>query len=164
LKRGLQEYKPARLLSRNILTHTRKRGLISCSVFIIVEIRTNRISILSFVCRTTQKLGKFQSRQRCTPNTFRIRVWSVLSKPTCSYYVSQLNTIVGGWGGVQLGPLDNAATNRPIASATSDYDNGEIAGMIGRGTRSTPRKPPPILLCPPQTPHAARTRTQATAM
>jgi hypothetical protein len=29
--------------------------------------------------------------------------------------------------------------------------------MIGRGNRSTWRKPAPMLLCPPQTPHAART-------
>jgi hypothetical protein len=36
--------------------------------------------------------------------------------------------------------------------------------MIGRGNRSTRRKPAPVLLCPPQTPHAARTRTQAAAV
>jgi hypothetical protein len=35
-------------------------------------------------------------------------------------------------GGVQLGPLDTAATNRPIVPALSDYDDGEISGMIGR--------------------------------
>jgi hypothetical protein len=27
-------------------------------------------------------------------------------------------------------------------SAPGDYDNGEIGGMIGRGNRSTRRKPP----------------------
>jgi hypothetical protein len=44
--------------------------------------------------------------------------------------------IVGG--GVQLGPLDTAATNRPIVSAPGDYDDGEIGGMmIGRGNLST---------------------------
>jgi hypothetical protein len=36
--------------------------------------------------------------------------------------------------------------------------------MIGRGNRSTLRKPAPVLLCPPQTPHAARTRTRAAAV
>jgi hypothetical protein len=46
-------------------------------------------------------------------------------------------------------------------SAPGDYDNGEIGGMIGRGNRSTRRKPAPVPLCPPQTPHAARTRTRA---
>jgi hypothetical protein len=46
--------------------------------------------------------------------------------------------------------------------ASGDYDNGEIGGMIGRGNRSTRRKPAPLPLCPPQTPHAARMRTWAT--
>jgi hypothetical protein len=36
-------------------------------------------------------------------------------------------------GGVQLGPLGTAATNRPIVPAPGDYDDGEIGGMIGRG-------------------------------
>jgi hypothetical protein len=67
----------------------------------------------------------------------------------------------GGWN---QGPLDTAATNRHIVSAPGDYDNGEIGGMIGRGNRSTRRKPAPVLLCPPQTPHAARTRTRAAAV
>jgi hypothetical protein len=67
-------------------------------------------------------------------------------------------------GGVQLGPLGTAATNRPIVPAPGDYDDGEIGGMIGRGNRSTRRKPAPVLLCPPQTPHAARTRTRAAAV
>jgi hypothetical protein len=36
-------------------------------------------------------------------------------------------------GGVQLGLLVTAATNRPIVPAPGDYDNGEIGGMmIGR--------------------------------
>jgi hypothetical protein len=67
-------------------------------------------------------------------------------------------------GGVQLAPLNTAATNRPILSAPGDYDNGEIGGMIGRGNRSTRRKPAPVPLCPPQTPHAARKRTLAAAV
>jgi hypothetical protein len=36
--------------------------------------------------------------------------------------------------------------------------------MIGRGNRSTRRKPAPVPLCPPQNPHAARTRTRAVAV
>jgi hypothetical protein len=52
-------------------------------------------------------------------------------------------------GGVQLGPLGTAATNMPIVPAPSDYDDAEIDGMmIGRGNRSTRRKP-----APPKTPH-----------
>jgi hypothetical protein len=67
-------------------------------------------------------------------------------------------------GGVQLGPLGTAATNRPIVPVPDDYDNGEIGGMIGKGNRSTRRKPAPVLLCPPQTPHAARTRSRGAAV
>jgi hypothetical protein len=67
-------------------------------------------------------------------------------------------------GGVQLGPLCTAATNRPILPAPGDYDDGEIGGMmIGKGNRSTRRKPAPVPLCPPQTPHAVRTRTRDAA-
>jgi hypothetical protein len=46
-----------------------------------------------------------------------------------------------------------------------DGDCGEIGGMkIGRGNRSTRRKPAPVPLCPLQTPHAARMGTQPTAV
>jgi hypothetical protein len=36
-------------------------------------------------------------------------------------------------GGVWLGPLGTAASNRSIVPAPGDYDDGEIGGMIGRG-------------------------------
>jgi hypothetical protein len=53
-------------------------------------------------------------------------------------------------GGVQLGPLGTAATNKPILSTPGDYDDGEIGGMmIGRANRSTRRKLAPVPLCPP---------------
>jgi hypothetical protein len=71
-----------------------------------------------------------------------------------------IGTVVDG---VQLGPLGTAATNRPIVPIPGDYDDGEIGGMIGRGKRSTRRKPVPVPLCP-QTPHAARTRTRAASL
>jgi hypothetical protein len=63
-----------------------------------------------------------------------------------------------------LGPLSTAATNRPVVPTPHDYHDGEIGGMIGRGNRSTRRKPGPVPLCPPQTPHAARMRTLAAAV
>jgi hypothetical protein len=55
-----------------------------------------------------------------------------------------------------LVPLGTVATNRPIVLAPGDYDDGEFGGMmIGRGIRSTRRKPAPVPPCPPQTtPHA----------
>jgi hypothetical protein len=41
--------------------------------------------------------------------------------------------VVGGGGGVQLGPLGTATTNRPIVPALGDYNDGEIGGkMIGK--------------------------------
>jgi hypothetical protein len=68
-------------------------------------------------------------------------------------------------GGAQLGPLGTAATNRPIVPAPGDYDDGEFGGMMtGRGNRRTRRKPAPMPLCPPQIPHAARSRTRAAAV
>jgi hypothetical protein len=59
-----------------------------------------------------------------------------------------------GGGGVQLGPLGPADINRPIMSA-GEYEDGEIGGkMIGKGNRSSRRKPGPVPLCPPYTSHA----------
>jgi hypothetical protein len=47
-------------------------------------------------------------------------------------------------GGVQLGPLGTAATNRPIVPAQGDKDDGANGGtMIRKGNRSTRRKPAP---------------------
>jgi hypothetical protein len=60
------------------------------------------------------------SRSRFEPWTSRIRAYGVF-----------LIGIVGG--GVQLGQLGTAATNRPTVPAPGDYDDGEIGGMIGRG-------------------------------
>jgi hypothetical protein len=57
-------------------------------------------------------------------------------------------------GGVQLGPLGTAAINRPLVPNPADYDDGEIDGMMmGRGNRSTRRKPVQLSLCQSQTPH-----------
>jgi hypothetical protein len=68
-------------------------------------------------------------------------------------------------GGVQLGPLGTAATNRPVVPASGDCDDGEIGGMvIGKGNRSTRRKPAPVPLCPPQNQYVARTQTRAAAV
>jgi hypothetical protein len=49
-------------------------------------------------------------------------------------------------------------------SAPGDYDDGGFGAMIGRGNRSTRRKPAPVLLRPPQTSHAARTRTRVASV
>jgi hypothetical protein len=58
----------------------------------------------------------------------------------CVYSVFML-----GSGLAQLGSLGTEATNRPIVPASGDYDDGETAGMIGRGNQSTRRKTCPML-------------------
>jgi hypothetical protein len=56
-------------------------------------------------------------------------------------------------GEVQLAALVTSATDLPIVPAPGDYDDGEFGRMkIGRGNRSTRRKPAPSPLCPPQIP------------
>jgi hypothetical protein len=79
----------------------------------------------------------------------------------------KLNFNLHSWGGEsKLGPLGTSATEWPIVPAPGDYDDGEIGGMkIGRGNRSTRRKPAPAPLCPPQIPlDQTRVRTRATAV
>jgi hypothetical protein len=57
---------------------------------------------------------------------------SIYSKTSLGYAMALVLKIGIVGGGVQLGPLDTAATNRPIVPAPGDYDVGEIGGMIGR--------------------------------
>jgi hypothetical protein len=57
---------------------------------------------------------------------------------------------------VRLSPLGTAATTGLVyqPQMIDDGDCGAIGGMkIGRGNRSTRRKPAPAPLCPPQIPH-----------
>jgi hypothetical protein len=65
-----------------------------------------------------------------------------------------------------MGLLGTSATEWPIVPAPGDYDDGEFGGMkIGRGNRSTRRKPAPAPLCPPQIPlDQTRARTRAAAV
>jgi hypothetical protein len=68
---------------------------------------------------------------------------------------------------VRLSPLGTSATNWPIVPAPDDDDEcGTVGGMrIGRGNRSTRRKPAPVPLCSPQIPHdQAWARTRAAAV
>jgi hypothetical protein len=70
--------------------------------------------------------------------------------------------------GVRLSPLGTAATTGLLyeSQMINDGDCGEIGGMkIGRGNRSTRRKPAAAPLCPPQIPHdQTRARTRAAAV
>jgi hypothetical protein len=68
-------------------------------------------------------------------------------------------------GGVEskLGPLGTSPTEWPVVPTPADCDYGEFGGMkIGRGNRSTRRKPAPAPLYPPQIPlDQTRVWTQA---
>jgi hypothetical protein len=90
-----------------------------------------------------------------------VNTTNLVTKLTLIYVIFFFNLHSGGWN---QGPLDTAATEWPIVSAPGDSDNGEIGGIIGRGKRSTRRKPAPVPLCPPQTAHAARTRSRVAAV
>jgi hypothetical protein len=65
-----------------------------------------------------------------------------------------------------VGSLGTSPTEWPIVPAPGDYDDGEFSGMkIGRGNRSTRRKPAPAPPCPPQIPlDQTRVRTRAGAV
>jgi hypothetical protein len=69
--------------------------------------------------------------------------------------------------GVRLSPLGTAPTTGLLYQPQMivDCNCGAISGMkIGRGSRSTRRKPAPAQFCPPQIPHDqtwARTRVAA---
>jgi hypothetical protein len=121
--------------------------------------------ILQLGCSTSEKIICPTLTQKCLGP---IRGVDTIGRygTTTECNVVTVNFFVIGilWGGVQLGPLVTAATNRSIVPAPGDYDDGEIGGLIGRGNRSTRRKPAQVSLCPPQTPHAARTRTRAAAV
>jgi hypothetical protein len=68
--------------------------------------------------------------------------------------------------GIQLGPLGTAANDWPIVPAPGGCDDGEFGGLkIGRGNRSTRRKPAPTPLCPLQIPlEQTRDRTRGAAV
>jgi hypothetical protein len=69
-------------------------------------------------------------------------------------------------GGVQTGPTGHVGHFWPIVLAPGDCEDGEFGGIrIGRGNRSTRRKPAPAPLCPPQIPlDQTRARTRVTAV
>jgi hypothetical protein len=75
--------------------------------------------------------------------------------------VSFLIRIVGGW--VHTGSTRHVVHFWLIVHAPCDCEDGEYGGMkIGRGNRSSRRKPAPAPLCPPQIPLdqiQARTRS-----
>jgi hypothetical protein len=82
---------------------------------------------------------------------------------------NELETVeVVSSGGVRLNPLGTVATTGLLYQPRmiGDGDFGAVGGMrIGRGNRSTLRKPASMPLSPPQIPHdLTRNRTRAAAV
>jgi hypothetical protein len=85
----------------------------------------------------------------------------VFSMMSCEWLATESETedsfFLASWGGVRLSPLGRSATNWPIVPVPDDIGGdecGSVCGIrIGRGKRSTQRKPDPMPLCPPQIPH-----------
>jgi hypothetical protein len=67
----------------------------------------------------------------------------------CNFFLAGIVGVESNWVHLALWPLIGL-----LLPAPGDYDDGEIGGMIFRGNRSIRRKPAPVPLCPPQTPHA----------
>jgi hypothetical protein len=82
--------------------------------------------------------------------------------------VKQYYFIINILSGVRLSPLRTAATSGLLyqPQMLGEGDCGATGGMkIGRGNRSTLRKPALAPLCPPQIPlDQTRDRTRATAV
>jgi hypothetical protein len=85
--------------------------------------------------------------------------------------LTSLHNLTVNWAltsGIRLSPLGTAATSGLLykPQMIDEGDCGAIGGMeIGRGNRSTRRKPAPAPLCPPQIPHdQTRARTRAAAV
>jgi hypothetical protein len=77
---------------------------------------------------------------------------NILWKPKVHYPVHKGLSL----GGVRLSPLGTSTTVGLLYQPRmiDDDDYGAVGGMrIGRGNRSTRRKPAPVPLCPPQIPH-----------
>jgi hypothetical protein len=67
-------------------------------------------------------------------------------------------------GGVQLGPLGTAATNGLLCQPRVIMMMEKLVEWLAGETEVLGERPAPVPLCPPQNPHAARTRTRAAAV
>jgi hypothetical protein len=90
-----------------------------------------------------------------SPQTYRLRMWYCAAWPELLFFYCYL------WGGTKS--LGTAATSDLLykSQMIDEGDCGAIGGMkIGKGNRSTERKPAPAPLCPLQIPHdQTRART-----
>jgi hypothetical protein len=86
---------------------------------------------------------------------------------TDNWFLSYLKLVLVPLGGVRLSPLGKSATVGLLYQPRMiDDDYGAVGGLrIGRGNRSTRRKPARVPLCPPQILHDLTwNRTRAAAV
>jgi hypothetical protein len=87
----------------------------------------------------------------------------MFSRDRITYYLLYIAVILflDSWDDVRLYPLSSLLSQ----SRMIDDEYGAVGGMrIGKGNRSTWRKPAPVILCQPQIPHDltwAQTRASA---
>jgi hypothetical protein len=94
-----------------------------------------------------------------------IIIWTATRRCKLTVTLFYFNWYSGGGGGwSSVGSTRHCGQQWPMLPAPGAYDDREIGGMIGRGNRSTRRKPALVPLCPPQTPRTVRTRTWPAAV
>jgi hypothetical protein len=100
-------------------------------------------------------IGEEIKRERVGQNIINIqRIFHFLASSLTDECLTIIIFII--FSRVRLSPLGTAATTGLLyqPQILDDGDCGAIGGMkIGRGNRSTWRKPAPAPLCPPQIPH-----------
>jgi hypothetical protein len=92
--------------------------------------------------RSVAKLANWKERN----SSYLTGEVSSISKTHYKDFKKKLNWYSGGWS--LIGSTRHCGHQWPIVPAPGDYDDGEIGGLkIGRGNRSTRRKPAPVPLC-----------------
>jgi hypothetical protein len=93
-------------------------------------------------------------------------VWPDLITRKCRALSPPVLAVFFSWGGTYVTRYCGHFWPILQPQMINEGDCGAIGGMkVGRGNRSTRRKPAPAPFCPPQIPrHQTRARTRATAM
>jgi hypothetical protein len=123
----------------------------SASWEVTVALKVNKLLVLY----GTQRFTTVITRARQWPSSLAKWIHSIL------VFLSLVSL-----GGVRLSPTGTAATVGLLYQSRMIDDYGAVGGIrIGRGNRSTRRKPAPVPLCPPQILHDLTwNRTRAAAV
>jgi hypothetical protein len=112
---------------------------------------------------SNKKHGKYEGKEKLA----FLKTGVLFLQNTHLKELFSFNSHSGGWSPTEATRhVGTLAIYWPSVPAPGDYDDGEAAGMkIGRGNRSTRRKPAPAPLRPPQiTFNQTRARTRAAAV